>query len=581
MTIYASGTELIRNDGVKFTADGRTDYGSSYSVTGSEFPQAYGTNATTQSGEPNTSLYGYDQRNSDWEGPALTTVRGTSSAAGTSGLVDPNFLETIMSDSSILGFYVNALAYGGYTVGDILNDMKRREMISSGNQDVVAQAEGLKLIDPEMTKSAYQATAEGQKAYRESASIIPTFNLQGLINPEILKYGANMPENLFKTLVPILDNTSQEFKDAVANVKSAFYDLANQQLQATTEQEKAVADYNYEQFKKQIEENYGLALSDDASKAWTQINELENTFSTRGISRSGLETEAIDDVLQSARKQDQRFRQEKLTKEESQLAATYTASATPAQIKALIEEDKAKGLPKDQWRATKWGLVPSDDLLAKYDMASLKQRFPNQSEEELKAYRDSVLDENGNYRSTLYGKYYGDVAKNLQSKKSTAETQVLQDTLNKETAAYRNYDQSQPFSVATKADDAMVASQTTPNPANQGVPLEGIPQKTTEPTSDELKSIQDQIDKIRQGITAYTQKKTPSYTSPKTPVVTPPKITTSTTSTTAPTTSTTPNWTPIPQSMIPSPTTTIPKTTTPYRLKSSPTPYKFKSINLF
>lgn len=266
-------------------------------------PQIQPNEDYTKVGDTASSLYGNTDRRSDWEQPALRQETAISNAAGQSGLVSSNFLNTLSTDPSIIGFYVNALAYGGYTMGDILNDMKRRELISQGN----VPAKTLKIIDPELDRKTYQSTADGQRSITDSAKIIPTFNLQGLMNPEILKYGANVPDELFKTLVPILDKNSQEFKDAVAKVKANYYDLATATLQATTEQEKAVADYNLKNFTDQINKQYGILLSDDATKAWSQIESLEDTMNTRGISGSGIENEGIDNILATTRKQDQRL----------------------------------------------------------------------------------------------------------------------------------------------------------------------------------------------------------------------------------------------------------------------------------
>src|SRR3990167_3256747 len=421
-----------------------------------------GTAANTSSGDARTSIYGYDQRSSDWEQPALTQVRGAGAAFEDSGVISKGFFDTISDD--VIAFWVNAIAYGGYTIGDVLNDMKRREMMASGDQNKVAEARDLKLIDPELDKKKYQNTAEGQENYRKSAAIIPTFNFAGGFNPDILKYGANMPDELFKTLVPILDPKSQEYKDAVENVKLAYIDLANQQLQATSEQEKAVADYMYEEFKKEVEKQFGFALSDNADQAWNQIVELENTMSSRGIQGSGIGREAVDEALQAARKQDQRGRQEKLTKEEQKMAAHYTASATPAQIKALIDEDMAKGLSRDEWRATKWGLVPSQEILDMYDLETLKAKYPDKSEERLKELRNIVLDENGNYRSTIYSNYYRDLEKNLTEKETTAKAMVEQEAKDKEAAAYRVYDQSRPFGAATTGEQAQMEADAAKRP---------------------------------------------------------------------------------------------------------------------
>lgn len=440
------GETVLNNQTGQYVTQGQTGETSTPSSPISSSSEDYNI-----AGDTRSSLYGQPNRNSDWEQPALRQEAAIEKAAGESGLVSANFLKTLASDPSVVGFYINALAYGGYTMGDILNDMKRRELISNGNNDV----KGLKIIDPELDRNTYQSTAEGQKALKDSSTLIPTFNLQGLMNPEILKYGANIPDELFKTLVPIMDKNSQEFKDAVAKVKATYYDLATAKLQATTEQEKAIADYNLKNFTEQINRQYGIMLSDDATKAWSQIEDLETNMSSRGLSGSGFENEGIDDILSATRKQDQRMRQDKLTKEESEKASYYTASASAAQIAALTPEERQK-----------YGLTPSAEILSKFSIANLKAQYPNKSDSEIKAIHDSVLDENNNYRSTLYSKYYTQLAHTETTNQTNAENQVLLDAQNKENKAYRNYDQSQPFSVATPKDDALVKenapTQTTP-----------------------------------------------------------------------------------------------------------------------
>lgn len=409
----------------------------------------------SKTGDTPTSLYNATGRNSDWEQPALQEEKGVEKAAVASNIISSQFMSKITSDPSIVGFYVNALAYGGYTIGDVLNDMKRREMIASGN----TQAKSLKIIDPELNRNSYLATSDGQKSVQDTASIIPTFNLQGLLNPDILKYGANIPDELFKTLVPILDKNSQEFKDAVKKVKETYYDLASAQLQASTEQEKAVADYNLKNFTEQLNKQYGIQLSDDATKAWGQIEALEDTMSTRNISGSGLEQEGIDSYLNAARKQDARLRDEKLTKAEVEKASFYTSSASAAEIAKLTPEERKK-----------YGLTPSSDILNKFSIAALTAQYPNKPADEIKAIHDSVIDENGNFRSTLYSKYYTQLATTATTNQTNAEQQVLLDAQNKENAAYRNYDQSQPFSVATAKDDATVKSNATTTSATTSNP---------------------------------------------------------------------------------------------------------------
>jgi|2_EtaG_2_1085320.scaffolds.fasta_scaffold00049_9 hypothetical protein len=400
-----------------------------------------------------TPFYGYE-RNLDWEEPARTQVKFTREEAGEVGFLSESFINSHVNTADTIAFFVNAIAYGGYQIGDIVNEMKRMEMVYNGDPDAKKMKQ---LIHPEMTKKVYMTTADGQNAYREAATVLPTFQLAGGLDPEILNYGLDMPDAFFDMLTPLLDMDSEEFKNAVEDVKSAFYDLTSQQLQAKSEQEKSVADYNYDKFKEEIERQYGIALSDDATKAWAQIEGLEESFTARGISGSGLESEAVDTTLRDMRKQDQRLRQERLTKEEAEKASYYTSSATPEQIQALIDEDKAKGIPQEEWRATKWGLVPSADIVEKYSMENLRARYPDQSDEYLQSLRDEVVDKNNNYRSGVYSKYYADISKNKAKKQESAETVVLQSALDEEKRDRRNLEAGQQsFSVATPRDDTQI-----------------------------------------------------------------------------------------------------------------------------
>jgi len=398
--------------------------------------------------------YGYNE-NLDLEKRAKAIEGSVESSAKSSGLVDPNFLNNLIAAKpDVIAFYVHALTYGGYTIGDVLNDMKRRELESKGD----VNAKNLKIIDPEMKRSEYQATAEGQKAVMESSKILPTFDLSGIMNPEILKYGADMDEETFKTLVPILDPTSLEFKDAVANIKSSFYDMANAQLLATNEQEKAAADYNYNEFKKQVETNFGIKLSDDAAAAWKQITGLEDSMNTRGLAGSGFQAEGIDNYLKTTRLADQRLRDQKVVDANNKELEVLKASGTPSEIAAAIAkmdaEDRAKGIPQNQYRSTL--LKPSGDVASLYSVANLKSKYPDMTDAQIAAYRNSVLDENGNLRSAIYSKYYSGVASNLKSAKDAAETLVTTKALSDEQRAYGD-----PNNVLTKPTDVGSAPQAT------------------------------------------------------------------------------------------------------------------------
>ncbi|MBU2061259.1 MAG: hypothetical protein KKH44_05330, partial [Bacteroidetes bacterium] len=383
-----------------------------------------------------TPTTGYGRTNvSEWDNPFYKNQVGfVEASAESAGLISASFIDTLTGED--VAFYARALGAGGYTTGDILNDIKRREMADPkyGNNP---EARDLKIIDDMMDRVSYLRTPDGQNSVQTTSTLIPTFNFQGLLNPEMFKYGVmDMPDEFWEMIVPTLDRESQEFKDAVANVKSAFYDLTNQQLQADTKEAKVIADKNYADFKEDVEKHYGIALSDDAIKAWAQIEGLKESFSQRGISGSGLESESIDKTLFETRKQDQRLRDEKLTAEERQQATYYRASASPEQINNLVQqmnaEDAANGITDpEKMRSFLWGLTPSKEILDMYDMENLKARYPNKSVEWLQNQRDQVLDKNGNLTSSIYKNYYKDLGTNMDSELTAAEGTVIQEALDK------------------------------------------------------------------------------------------------------------------------------------------------------
>lgn len=397
-----------------------------------------------KAGDTPTSSYGQNgSRNEKKEEEQLRKVKIVGAAAEQERLISPEFLKEIFADSSIIGFYINALAYGGYSPGDILNDMSRRELISQGK---TPEATSLKLIDPETIKEEYQKTTEGKKSYSLSSSLIPTFSFAGFANSKF-DYEKSLdyqPTEAFDKARGFLeDRNSQEYKDAIENVKTGFFDTANTRLQANTEQEKAIADYNYNQFKKQIEEQYGIALSDDATKAWAQILELENTTSNRGISGSGMEAEGIDKVLQAARKEDQRLRQSRLSQEEAKKAAYYTSSASEEEIAGLTPKERED-----------WGLAPSADILAQSSIETLRAQNPDLSDEEIQSLRDSVVDKNGNYRSKIFANKFEKLAENKRNKRIAAEELILEEAKRKDKIAGRQYDNTEtPYSGITEEDE--------------------------------------------------------------------------------------------------------------------------------
>lgn len=421
---------------------------SGYQIPGSAIPAGWvssitpstvsssGYSTPTTLPDPSTSYYGYgttkNPRNPTTEGQSLQEEQGISETAGTSGIVSSSFLTSLQNDPSVVAFYVNALTYGGYTIGDVVNDMKRRELASQGN----VQAQNLTIIDPEQTRSQYQTTASGQQSVMTTQTLIPTASLAGMVNPDILKYGANMPDDLFKELVPISDPTSQTYKDAVASVLATYYDVTNDQAKATTEQEKAIADTNYAQFKSDLQTKYGIALSDNANTAWNQIESLGNTASQNGIQGSGMEYNQIEKYLNGVRQKDQQNRNQELTDQQKEDQSYYSSTASADQIASLTPEQRSA-----------YGLTPSADVAQEFSVSTLMSKNPQWTQAMAQAAHDAVIDQYGNYRSTLYQNYYSKLSTSTQNMEATAENAVTQDAANKEKDAYNAYDTSRPLNV--------------------------------------------------------------------------------------------------------------------------------------
>ena len=414
---------------------------------------------TPQNGLGNqaTSTYGATTQNPTAESQSLQEEQAIATNAGTSGLISQSFLTNLQNDPAVVAFYVNALTYGGYTIGDVVNDMKRRELASQGN----VQANNLIIIDPEQTSSQYKATAAGQQSVTTTQTLIPTSSLAGMVNPDILKYGANMPDDLFKELVPINDPTSQTYKDAVAAVLATYYDITNDQAKATTEQEKAVADTNYAQFKSDLQTKYGIALSDNANTAWTQIEGLVNTSSQNGIQGSGMQYQQIEQYLNSIRQKDQQNRNQELTDQQKEDQTYYTSTATAAQIAALTPEQRAA-----------YGLTPSAEVAQDLSVSNIMAKNPSWTQAMAQAAHDAVIDQYGNYRSTLYQTYYSKLSTSAQTEEATAESAVTQDALNKEAAAYKAYDTTQPLNVqpSTTGGETTPVTSTNTNNTNTITP---------------------------------------------------------------------------------------------------------------
>jgi hypothetical protein len=392
--------------------------------------------------------------NQEMEQTMYSALKGVFNMLETAG-VDKSMINTIKKSDDLMAFYVSAMAYGGYSIGDIYSDVKKRELGITNISPISATAD----------KASYASTKDYQKASADTR-IAPPVEMAGMNSDQLDLPVYQLPDEAFKTLVPILDYDSKEFKDAMASVETSYYDLLEQQLKASTQQEKAIADYNYQEWKKDVERNFGIALSDNALEAWNQIQQINTQGSQAGIFNSGIQNESIDSYLRQVRNQDQRARDEKLTAEERQQMSYFVTAATSDQIKDLINTDPEK--------ARRWGLIPSDEVKNALSLSELKKKYPNAKEEDLAQYISILLDENGNYRSQIYQKQMGTLGDlnpetasmnnltGIQTGKETFQTgEALRKELQKEEDAYMTF--TKPDVAFLRANDATAFESVTGN----------------------------------------------------------------------------------------------------------------------
>ena len=336
-----------------------------------------------------TSKYGA-ATNQEAEEASWRSVYGFLDLLKNEGISEAT-INNIKNNDSQMAYYMSALAYGGYSFGDIYSDVKARDM---GLTDVFP-------ISSTVGKDQYASSSEYRAASTDNRIMPP--DTIGALNASDLNLSIfALPDDAFNTLVPLLDPTSKEFQDAMDDIETSYYDVMQQQLNAQTDQDKAVADYNYEEWKKSTEQSLGITLSNNAIEAWNQVQSAYGDASQRGIYGSGLQNEGIDDYLRSVRKSDQNQRDQVQSEKDSQEMQYYLTAATAEQINDLIESDREK--------AERWGLVPSSDIKDALSMSSLREKYPNASEDDLAQYISIILDENGNYRSTLYQKQVGSLS---------------------------------------------------------------------------------------------------------------------------------------------------------------------------
>ncbi|MBV6340112.1 hypothetical protein [Candidatus Magnetobacterium casense] len=377
----------------------------------------------------------------------LGVLKSTPGAGLSSSLIDG-----ILNNPTKVAFYVNALAYGGYGVNDVYRDLKRQSLADSGRSDMSSMV----VIHATQDAQTYYNSTAG-KVIRTNPDLKPPASI-GDINTSLLDLSIyDLPTEAFKTLVQPLDWTSEAAKEEAAQIKSAYHDVLMKQLEAQTDQEKAIADYEYELFKKELSRTFGIELSNNVQAAWNQIEALTSGYTSAGLGDSGLQTEAIDNELAVVRRKDEELRQSKLTSEEEAKRKYYLTSATPEEIAQLSNE---------QLQA--WGLKPSQEVINFLSVENLMSTY-DLSEKEAQEYHDLTLDNNGNYRSNLYKNLFANKYGVQKAKESYQLDQLIQKYLNNEEKAYAELVKSGSLTSGYLGDTTpgTGTKATTPSPAVQ------------------------------------------------------------------------------------------------------------------
>jgi hypothetical protein len=350
------------------------------------------------------------------------------------GLISDATWSKIKTDAdNILTKYVNACLYGGYTAGDIFADAKAKDLVAAGN----SQYANFKAFDDGVAAKEWYKTADGQKALNDNnvkVDLSDTGISEQLFDNPVYKIASEA----FSTIVKPIDWTSDEFKAEAEKIQASWYDIMQQQNEATTEQEYKVAKDNWDIFRKNLEQKYGINLSNNVRTAWNQFQQVTEGMNSAGLAKSGILQEAQDKLLQDVRRGDEILRQEKSDQKDQEYRNYLLNNASADEINQFISSDPTK--------AGKWGLIPSDDVKNWYSTANLKAKYPDLNDAQIQAIHDTMLDENGNYRSNLYRNLFINKY-NLGEEKTTYQQQKLyEQKLEEEKKAYGPWESANPFS---------------------------------------------------------------------------------------------------------------------------------------
>jgi len=426
--------------------------------------------AQNRSNQGLEEIYGRPKAGEDWEMYAGNRMNEFFTTAIRKGQLSAETVDKYLAvnpgnyENTTLSKYVNAWLYGGYTMDHIWRDLKAKELADSGNSSY-ANYSGFS-----DTESAWNwaQTPEGLQAMSDTALSPPT-DMLGVDESFFTLPIFQISGEVFQSIVPPIDWNTPEFKEEAESIKAEWFNIMSAKAMADTDQAKAIADNNWDLFRQSLERKYGVALSDNSREAWRQFQGMLNDATQRGVGQSGMMREARDKLLSEARRQGGILRETKLTEEEAALRNHLLKSGSASEINKKVvdmdNEDKAAGLPENEWRSNRWGLRPSSEgtfeieyeeygekkkknvSASEYFSAdNLKRLYPDMDDKSVDMLSASIMDEHGNFRSDLYKTMYGNLY-GLQEEKVGYQQQKLFDKkLVEEEKAYAPWTGGNPFS---------------------------------------------------------------------------------------------------------------------------------------
>jgi hypothetical protein len=477
--LVASGKVFNENDAKNY-AYATNDYANWANYVNKTGTQILGTttsdgsqtsDGSTDSGTAVVDIYGKERQDASVEKQAANLLGSVFTTLKKNGTISDAAFNSYIGNSANLSKYVSALLYGDYTLEDIYRDIKAKQLASEGN----ASYTGISGIDDNLTTDQFYATDSYKTLKNDTLLSVPE-ELGGM-SSDLFKYKVfQIPNEAFSTIIAPIDVTSPEFKAEADKIAAAFYDITMQKAAAETDQAQAIADNNWAIFKKNLAKKYGLQLSDNTNAAWNQLQKLFTGSVDAGVRTSGIVSESMDRYLRDVRKGDELLRESKVEEEEIEQRSKLLNSGTPAEIQAFVSANPQK--------AREWGIVPSDDTKNYFSISNLKALYPDMDDDEIQLVRDMVLDENGNYRSSIYQKLYSNKYDTTTQKTAYQQEKLLAQKAKEEEKAYAPYTSAEsPFSsympeYAKLSDTAKAEleakNQTTPTPSTTVKPTPSI-----------------------------------------------------------------------------------------------------------